>query len=616
MKLIFQGKYNWENNDPVSYQQWKSSYMDIDSKMPVCFSHRLLTQYKDLCWNFEMIKYQAINEEDRNRLSCTAVLLQNLAEPQWISVPCNKKLSGNIFCSRLSNSIQYWNFINGTINHFCLCEKQQIKRNQTCLQFDWYTFIKKANNITQSRWPIKDKSTSYKIYVRFILDTIKNNIVLPVFSSQFTKIIFIKKLSYVYNETVQPLKETTKAFLLHTKNVKHFYIPGYMFQCEKEIYKIHTDLFQILNNCSQYDKLQLVLYNRMQMCPVLLYLTNEGKCKFYISLKEKIQIKENKFMNSNCTDVELITQSYVRNITCKKNGNDVQSCLEKGLLSCTKTHLDCFNFSDICHYKLDHQSNLVPCSSGAHLYNCQKFECNMKFKCLALYCISWSYVCDGKWDCPNGIDESDLQGCGQFRTCEKMLKCQGSQICIHLDDICDGVSDCPNGNDEGNHCDWKISKCIKSCKCLISAVHCSNVSAHDTDQLYFQNFSFFAIFIHNSVISDTFLKGNSLDIHTDIHVISIKNSKIIEPCCLLVRMIKLINVDLGFNYIQQLKEKCFSKFLKLLSLNDNLITHILDKAFARSGSLVFLNLSNNFLQSLSETGHFHYAPFSCFINNK
>ena len=27
------------------------------------------------------------------------------------------------------------------------------------------------------------------------------------------------------------------------------------------------------------------------------------------------------------------------------------------------------------------------------------------FKCLNNYCISWSYVCDGKWDCQRGEDE-------------------------------------------------------------------------------------------------------------------------------------------------------------------------------------------------------------------
>ena len=27
------------------------------------------------------------------------------------------------------------------------------------------------------------------------------------------------------------------------------------------------------------------------------------------------------------------------------------------------------------------------------------------FKCPGYHCIPWSYVCDGKWDCPHGYDE-------------------------------------------------------------------------------------------------------------------------------------------------------------------------------------------------------------------
>ena len=32
--------------------------------------------------------------------------------------------------------------------------------------------------------------------------------------------------------------------------------------------------------------------------------------------------------------------------------------------------------------------------------------CNMRFKCELAYCIPWNYVCNGRWDCPNGEDEN------------------------------------------------------------------------------------------------------------------------------------------------------------------------------------------------------------------
>ena len=69
----------------------------------------------------------------------------------------------------------------------------------------------------------------------------------------------------------------------------------------------------------------------------------------------------------------------------------------------------------------------------------------MKFKCPDFYCIPWSYVCDGKWDCPRGIDE---RNCNSERLCEIMFHCKNSIKCIHLGTICDNVKDCPSGDDE------------------------------------------------------------------------------------------------------------------------------------------------------------------------
>ena len=79
-------------------------------------------------------------------------------------------------------------------------------------------------------------------------------------------------------------------------------------------------------------------------------------------------------------------------------------CINKTQIPCRKGHSKCFNISELCTYKLHYLKHLIPCRTGEHLENCRKFECNMMFKCPNYYCIPWSYVCNGVWDCPQGYD--------------------------------------------------------------------------------------------------------------------------------------------------------------------------------------------------------------------
>ena len=60
------------------------------------------------------------------------------------------------------------------------------------------------------------------------------------------------------------------------------------------------------------------------------------------------------------------------------------------------------------------------------------------FKCIDSYCIQWSYVCDGKWDCPKGNDELSNPVCTYDHVCDNMYKCANTvQSCIHIENVCD-----------------------------------------------------------------------------------------------------------------------------------------------------------------------------------
>ena len=154
---------------------------------------------------------------------------------------------------------------------------------------------------------------------------------------------------------------------------------------------------------------------------------------------------------------------------------------QQNSLPCMEGYSKCYYLQDVCTYKLNLHNNLTPCRNGGHLHDCTKFECNLMFKCTNSYCILWSYVCDGKWDCPFIDDELTNPVCTDDRIYVYMYKCRKtSQICLYVGNICDGTRDCPFGDDE-LLCDLKDVKCPLQCNHLLFAIDCQNISYLNTD---------------------------------------------------------------------------------------------------------------------------------------
>ena len=151
-----------------------------------------------------------------------------------------------------------------------------------------------------------------------------------------------------------------------------------------------------------------------------------------------------KTWNNTCTfyDLTLLPNksllTFIDNMQSQSPlGEQYLTSQGKAKLSCQTTQFSNNSFyeiSEICSYKLSGQGNLLPCSKGEHLQICKMFECNMMFEC--------PFICDGKWDCPKGYDESIYQQC-ENRACVNMFKCKMSSMCIHLGDVCNGQFDCP-----------------------------------------------------------------------------------------------------------------------------------------------------------------------------
>ena len=84
------------------------------------------------------LQNQEIHElEPQNKNSCTLMLLTNLAEPQWISVPCSAALLPVALCviDKAETKKSKQNIENA--NDIYFCPKTLIMINKTCYNFLW-----------------------------------------------------------------------------------------------------------------------------------------------------------------------------------------------------------------------------------------------------------------------------------------------------------------------------------------------------------------------------------------------------------------------------------------------------------------------------------------------
>ena len=292
---------------------------------------------------------------------------------------------------------------------------------------------------------------------------------------------------------------------------KQFSIGGNIFKCGSGIYISYYFVCDGKIDCPSKEKTDenLCHCNRTQKystkckyvneksiavhtCASFYYKSYDGSCTMFTFFESIENLDYLQPSNSTgfflCDDGQLISNVLVNDLVAdcgpkgedevvlsKRHINDTNyQCHLKYQIPCRKGHVRCYNVSEICTFKLNEISVLHPCRTGEHLQNCVQFECNMMFKCPYYYCIPWSYVCDGKWDCPGGIDE--LQNCHEGRMCKNMFKCRLSHICIHLGDICNGHFDCPQRDDE-NMCSLNGQTCPSDCQCLTFVLRCFNITS-------------------------------------------------------------------------------------------------------------------------------------------
>lgn len=555
---------------------------------------------------------------------CSMMLLQNLAEPGWVEIPCTKELLCNIFCFIKNNSTFPEN---KSLLSLTVCSKFEILHFEHCLIFSYFH----GNNTV----PIYDGKAKH--FEPIALEKI--TLLKPIFEavqvvSKFPSVVApqsykngtITVITYnrylhihEFSEDVLPLSEATGFQIFKSKKLR-VPISGNVFQCKLKSYISSRFLCDGKGDCpndsSDEDKCvcshfgetlhsesticrkSVDQHTSKKTCSPLLYQTMKGCCISYAAVDtvaESVVLSTEQEKFQNCSG-NTIKDKWYRNIqACSKDQEGKTFlrqamedrnyiCAEPYKLQCQIGCPQCFNIIEVCLYKLGQHTEMIPCKNGGHLQKCTTFQCNALFKCKQSYCVSWSSVCDGKWDCPSGQDEAFLPVCGgQGSRCSLMFSCHKTSQCIHIGNTCDGAVDCLFGDDE-NHCFLKEFVCPMSCACHLLAIWCRrNIFC-----LSLNISSFVYVFVQDVELF-------SRKIHLTKGVLFlVLNKNFLQDHCQVILSEKLLLLNFGYNTITAVQKQCLqAKELKWLLLNNNKITMLTKNSFQHTPDLQLLNLSGN-----------------------
>ena len=549
--------------------------------------------------------------------SCTALILLNLVEPQWLPIDCETPIVSYIYCvSKPDIAIQ--NLSMNTASSLSVgCHIKNIRINFTCYNFLW---ISPPRKVTYSIHAV----TIHNIQLLEGLFDAFSEPFLPVISSDLRTIISVKRCSRTYQYETVDLRNktmnTVPAFIIKSTKLHATKTKGQLFVCQKNVSISILFLCDGKVDCPEndssdeancvckafegffYKKSCKHVYSSKQKrdCSDYYYPTKSG-CHMYLGNQENVdfspyEITSQKF---KCTNLPIgkqiqslprIHQSNSSVNFAREKEMLNKQCKGKGHFPCSTLNHQCFDISDTCIYKYDKCKILIPCRTGEHIQSCKQFSCNVHFKCHENYCILWSYVCDGKWDCPDGYEENS---CFVVKDCLNLYKCRHYQLCTHSRNICDGHKDCPGGDDE-EFC--SLPSCPSHCECLLFAIRCHNISLEGSWLNEFVQFE--AITLQNLKFSQIPL----IHIQKPVSVVtmSFTKSNVSKLCPITFHMLHIVHLDVSFNLISIVHTNCFAfcRKIKTIKLNSNRIYRLEQAIFPDNFSLVFLNLSDNLLLSV------------------
>ncbi len=550
---------------------------------------------------------------------CGAMLLLNLADPDWFTIGCNQAVTINVMCFFAKVKSADHNFPRN--KNTKMYDKFCVHRNQTCFIFSWHLSVVQESKLRISLVTIK--------IFQFLFDAVSSTF--PPIVGKSTAFVYTKLGSlYKYNSySIDQSPHQTSGDRLHISAQNHFRfaLGGNIFKCGKT----HRSIWSLCG-CFEYGRPSLATCrcyassdnhtsSKAVHCTDLCVKLTDNKCRPVdwetTNWSKKLQFQNGNLQNNNnftlnqpqkvngfqCKDGSVVPDKLMNDLVsdCGPGQEDEAivnsvlmgysfSCPQGTQLPCRDNFPICYNISNICSYQLNECQKLLHCRTGEHLQNCDEFECNMMHKCTKYYCIPWSYICDGKGDCPHHTDEKH---CGLTQNCAGLYRCEDSNKCIHLNDVCNGWYDCVLKEDE-SFCSLSQVVCPGYCKCLIVAISCQNLKWVDNTK---QNLPFHVI---NVAQSDT-LQLRLFFYHIKhLSILTLKQNKLQTLCSLLPSTQHAVIIDAGLNQITQISSQCFKKSstIMIIKLNNNNLSQIDNLAFYGLKSLAILDVSFNKLVKL------------------
>ncbi len=540
--------------------------------------------------------------------NCTALFLGDHAQPTWMSVNCTQNLLYNVVCVK-ATPVQSADLAQSYQSLTKFCKHGEMYFGQSCYKFDW----RKATFGSSGRCLNLNKVFAGVFSAVAVL------VFPPVWTGPSHWLDARKYFNIFYMHQHNNIATPHRAFCLTQKQRQKLRSHGNTFTCQRGQLISAKFVCDGILNCVQsrftdesrctcsanstegYLCRDIVINNVSNTCGPLYFKALDNRCKVYgqsekQDKEERRRTTEDGFQCTHGQEInkELLDDTHVDCSNGKDepillsifSNNTFQECHIEHQLPCQTGHPKCYNLSDICKYTESSMGYLTPCRHGEHLANCTLYECNILFKCPSFYCIPFAYVCNGKWECPQGTDEGTFHLCGKERMCRNMFKCRSSSICIHIADVCDMKHDCPLKDDE-YFCDLIGSKCPPGCYCLTYAVFCHNITISEHNSLSV----FTALFLQHVVLTSSFL-----NVSTAVSFV-LTQANLVRFCMMLEANKNLEVINVARNLIKDLSPNCFSccKEIKMVDVNSNMLTSIKSKTFLNLFFLTFLNISNNHL---------------------